>query len=175
MKKILIIILSVILIILLILFIKNYDFEEKPFKNVYLSENNQILNRTNLNYYDTILSVGLDEVKISGVSVIVLELTENMKKQFNGDLKAHIRYHNGVYYLFIGNESRTNAIDIISHEIIHINQYHTNQIVFDGTNIVMWEGQPFELNQLEYDLRPWESDAFKKQNDLSNKINDILY
>jgi hypothetical protein len=175
MKKNLIIIISIILLILLILLIVKSDFEEKPFKNVVLSENNQIINRTNINYYDTILNVGLDELKIEGISVVVIEMTENMRRQFNGELKAHVRFHENVYYLFIGNENRSNSIDIISHEIIHINQYHTNQIVFDGIDIVTWEGQPFGKNDIEYELRPWEIDAFKKQNELSARINNILY
>lgn len=175
MKKNLLIILSVIIIILLILFIIKPNFVEKPFKSVDLSENNQIWNRTNKSYYDTIMSVGLDELKISGISVIILDMTEESKKQFNGELKAHVRFYNNTYYLFIGDENRSNSIDIISHEIIHINQYHTNQLIFDGTNIVTWDGEPFGIDDVEYDLRPWEKDAFQKQHDLSDRINYILY
>lgn len=174
MKKIGLIILSILLLFLIIFLIIYNKEEEKPFKTIELNENNQIFNRTNVSYYDTIMSVGLDIMGIEGIPVIILEMTEESKKQFDGELKAHVRYHNNVYYLFIGEEDRNSSIDIISHEIIHINQYHTNQLIFDG-EVLTWEGQPIGLNDLEYNDRPWEKDAFKKQRDLSDKINLTLY
>lgn len=174
MKKIGLIILSILLLFLIIFLIIYNKEDEKPFNLVELSKNNQIVNRTKTTYYDTIVSVGLDAMDIRNVPVIIIELTEQTKKQFEGSLKAHIRYHEGVYYLFIGNEKRFDAIQIIAHEIIHINQYNTKQLIFDG-EMITWEGQPFGLNDLEYNDRPWEKDAFDKQGDLTARINILLY
>lgn len=174
MKKIGLIILSLLLVFLIIFLIIHTKKEDIPFKPVELSENNQIVNRTNIDYYDTIMNVGLDQMNIQGIPVVIMEMTDESKKQFDGTLKAHIRYHNNTYYLFIGDEDRYDAIEIIAHEIIHINQYNTNQLIFDG-QMITWEGQPFGLSDLEYNDRPWEKDAFDKQRSLSDKINLILY
>lgn len=174
MKKIGLVILSLLLVFLIIFLIIYNKKDEKPFNSIQLSENNQITNRTNITYYDTIINVGLDVMNIRGVSVVVMELTDNARNQFDGSLKAHVRFHEGVYYLFIGEEDRFDAIGIISHEIIHINQYNTNQLIYDG-QVITWEGQPFGLTDLEYNDRPWEKDAFEKQKDLTFKTNLLLY
>lgn len=174
MKKVGLVILSILLLFLIIFLIIYNKKDEKPFNSIQLSRNNQITNRTNITYYDTIVNVGLDVMNIHDVPVVIMELTDNARKQFDGSLKAHIRFHEGVYYLFIGKENRFNAIEIIAHEIIHINQYNTNQLIFDG-QVITWEEQPFGLTDLEYNDRPWEKDAFDKQRDLMFKINLLLY
>lgn len=170
----LIIVGAIILIGLSAFFIITLTKEEKYFNHVELSDNNQIVNSLKETYYDTILSVGLDQVNLNGVVVVVSELSNGAKNQFNGDLKAHIRYYNGIYYLFIDGFSREEGIEVISHEIIHILQYNTGQLYYDN-EFVIWETQPYDINEIEYDGRPWEREAFNRSPSLSNKISQILY
>jgi hypothetical protein len=167
-----------ILIVLVFLFLFKFanGTEDVPFNTIELSNNNGILNALDNRYYDTIMSVGLDQAGISGVQVQIQELSDKSKDTFDGELKAHIRYFDGMYYLFIDNFKRKEAIEVIAHEIIHIIQYQSGQLSYDmSTGILDWEGQPFDSNQLEYDKRPWESDAFDKQNQLESKILEVLY
>jgi len=174
-KKILII--GSVLLVLSLLFVFSFDSsatEGEYFKEITLSENNSIFNKEMPSYYDTIISVGLDAAGISGVYVVVGQLTDAAKEQFNGELKAHIRFYNGVYYLFTNEMDRTEAIRVISHELIHVNQYNTGQLIYDNGEIT-WNNEKYDLSTLDYDYRPWEKDAFDKEGDLSNKISEILY
>lgn len=174
-KKILVIV-SALLVVSLVLFfsLKSSAREDGYFKEVTLSENNSIYNRELPSFYDTIISVGLDASGLNGVYVVVGQLTDAAKDQFNGELKAHIRYYNGVFYLFTNEMDRTEAIRVISHELIHVGQYHSGQLIYDNGEIT-WNGQVYDLNSVDYDNRAWEKDAFDREGDLSNQITKVLY
>ena len=173
MKKILII-LSVLLFIFFILFqMSNNSVKEKYFNRVELSENNVITNNSLKSYYDTIISVGLDESEIEGIHVVVSELSEGAKQQFSGELQAHVRYYNGVFYLFVDDFDRNEAIEVVSHEIIHMSQYVTGVLSYEN-GYVYWNNNEYDLGSIEYDDRPWEIDAFNRGGFLSQKIQKKL-
>lgn len=148
---------------------------EKPFNQIELSNNNQIENNTAITFIDTIASVGLDELGLKGIKLLIYPLTETAKDNFNGELKAHIRYHEGIYYLFIEEMSREKCITVVSHELIHITQYHTGTLDYIGAGNVLWQGELYSVEQLEYETRPWETDAYAKESELSTKVSGILY
>ena len=133
-KTLIILVLSVLLVGLISFLLINTSFsEESYFNQVKLSDNNFITNTEVSTFYDTIISVGLDEVGVSGVNVVVSELSNGAKEKFDyGELKAHVRYFNGTYYLFLDKYDRRESIDIISHEIIHISQYNTGQLIYEN-------------------------------------------
>jgi predicted metallopeptidase len=175
-KKLIILVLSVLLVGLISFLLTNTSFsEESYFNQVKLSDNNFITNTEVSTFYDTIISVGLDEVGVSGVNVVVSELSNGAKEKFDyGELKAHVRYFNGTYYLFLDKYDRRESIDIISHEIIHISQYNTGQLIYENGELY-WEGEFYDLETLDYDNRPWERDAFSGESNLSSKILKKLY
>jgi len=149
--------------------------DESYFNQVELSENNFITLSEQNTFYDTIISVGLDEAGISGVNVVVSELTFGAKEKFDyGELKAHVRYFNGTFYLFLDEYNRREAIDIICHEIIHISQYNTGQLSYENGELY-WEGRLYDLENLDYDNRPWERDAFSRESVLASKVFKKLY
>lgn len=152
------------------------DDKEEYFKPVELSTNNTVINSLDhLHYYDTILAVGMDGVGLSGVTVVINDLTDAARNQFNGELKAHIRLSNdnGLYYLFVGALNRSEAIEVIAHEIVHIQQYQSGELVYENDQIT-WQGYPYVLDE-EYERRPWERDAFSKQNSVESIILNTLY
>ena len=112
--KILIATIFLIVIIFLLLRIKGTN---KQFRNVVLSEKNLISNFVNPSYYDTILMVGLDLMKIENQSVVIRKLSESAKSQFDGELQAHLKYHEGVFYLFMNDHDREESIKILNHRI----------------------------------------------------------
>lgn len=174
-KKVLLIIGSIILIGIIILIILKSPRQEKYFNQIILNDNNVAVINMDKPYYDTIIKVGLDEVSLKDIKVVVIELTDASKSQFDGgDLKAHIRYHEGVYYLFIGDYDRNESIDIISHEIIHITQYYSGKLNYTDGQLV-WDDRVYDLNNVIYENRPWEVEAFDKQKQLSNRIKERLY
>ena len=149
--------------------------EERPFKQVELTANNSVLNGTDLPYYDTIMSVGLDQAGLSNILITIEPLSDRARSQFDGSLKAHIRYWDGQYYLFIGDFGRTEAIEVISHEIVHIQQYESQDLTYDNTTgDIIWKDRLYTL-ETNYEDRPWETDAFSKQSSISDRITSILY
>jgi hypothetical protein len=167
-------IISLVSVLIIVIFvIGKFDTEDNPFNKIQLSENNLVLSTDGT--CDTILRVGLDVANLSGLIVNILPLSESAKSSFNGDLNAHLRLHDGTYYLFINhNNSREELIRIISHEIIHIQQYHSKRLIYENGS-VMWEGAEYDLNSISYENRPWENEAFSGQNEIYQKIYNILY
>lgn len=176
MKKKLIIIISIILLVILIfLTIFKADAEDKPFSQVQLSENNTVVNNIHPKYYDTIISVSLDQSGLKGLVIVVNELRSESKDNSGLDkLNAHVREFNGVFYLFMEEFDRMKAIEIICHEVIHINQYYSGQLKYSDESL-LWNDEIFLLNEIEYDSRPWELDAYEKGTILSKNVTSVLY
>lgn len=175
MKHILLqIILGAVLISAIILITLNVSATEITFKEVQLSSNNSVTNTVSIPYLDTIMSVALDEMGIAGVTVVISDLSDAAKNQFNGELKAHIRFFNGVYYLYIDNLGRNESLEVISHETIHINQYNTGKLYYTENGELFWNGELYDLDNVDYDKRPWEREAFSNGGDLYSKIYNKL-
>jgi len=175
MKKNIILVFGVIIfLILFFVIVGNTKGEDRPFKQIELSNKNAVNNFENPTYYDTIIQVGLDNMGIEGVIVNVMKLSDGARSQFDGELKAHVRYVGEKFYIFIDDMDREEAITVISHEIIHMQQYLSGDLVYDGVNII-WLGQEISLDSKEYEDRPWERDAFRRENELSDNVSKILW
>lgn len=168
------IVIGVILLLVLLFLISRLRSEDEPFKQIDLPTNNLITNNIYPMYYDTVLMVAMDQMGISGHSVIINKLTDGAKNQFDGELKAHIRYHNGIFYLFADDFNRRESIEVLCHEVIHIQQYTTGNLIYED-GFVIWLGEPIELNSREYEQRPWENDAFLRQGELIGNVEKVLY
>ena len=177
-KKIIISFIVIILIgLITLLIIKLSKTQpEKYFSPVKFNSVNYVNNNTNKNYYDTIIKVGLEKLNLRDVSVLITPLSPEIKSILgdNYELKAHLRENGDEYVLFIDNVSKEESITIISHELIHLKQYLTKELVYSN-GIVYWQNKEFVLNDIGYGDRPWETDAFKKEPELSNKIKSTLY
>jgi hypothetical protein len=173
-KKIVGISIGSILVITLISYAIISNSEDKPYNQVNISYNNSILNSSLPSYYDTVLYVGLDALGAEGVTITVDKLSDKAKEQFDGELKAHIRRYNGMYYLFIDEYSREEVIEIVAHELIHIQQYDSNDLVYLNGS-VFWRGEEYDLTNIEYQKRPWEDEAFEAQSQIASIISNILY
>lgn len=173
MKKSSIVIGLAILVAIIVLVVLSKN--NTRYKAITLSSNNTTGYINVPVFYDTVMSVALDKAGLTNLSVVV----KNLQQQTESDvsLKAHVRYSGGKYYVFIDpNISKLEAIDIISHEVIHILQYHKNQLVYVKGDTLRWEGELYTLTQLQYDDRPWEKEAFEKTPTLSSKVrNELLY
>ncbi len=118
--------------------------------------------------------VAMDEAELSGFNVIVRELSGTAKSQFDGELKAHIRYENDDFYIFTDMMNRSEAIDVLSHEVIHMLQYRSGNLIYSNGQIT-WMGEVLDLNSKEYEQRPWEIEAFQKQSQLAGKVKELLW
>ena len=178
MKKTIIIVLSVLLLgFILFLLIKTN--KEKYFETIELTENNNITNFSKHQYVDTVVSVGLDVLNIKDNYVTIRDIpeqiVESFKKQNDMDLGASIVGADDQYIIYINEMSRTTSTKIISHELIHLEQYDSNRLRVVGNGVVIWEGKEMNVLDIPYNDRPWEREAFKRQDDLEKKLLEKLY
>jgi hypothetical protein len=159
----------------IIFLVVSNDREDRPFDKVEISRNNIVNNGTDKIYYDTIFQLGLNLMGMQGLDILIRPLSDDAKSQFDGELKAHVREMNGFYYIFIDELDRQESIKIIAHEIIHMQQYFSNDLHVVDNNYLLWRGREFEINGLPYDSRPWEKEAFEKGSSLARNIDEVLY
>lgn len=171
--KILYIVGFLLLAVILVLVI---FFKETPYKQVVLEKNaSQVYNKTEQPYLDSVVYLGLDHLNIQDVIVVIKPLEPNTVKVEEGSyLDAHIIGSGKTYVIFTRNLNRSDAVTILSHEMIHLHQYYTGklQVTKDG---IIWEEKPVELSGLSYPNRPWEKEAFALQKDVIQHIKQKLY
>jgi len=154
-------------------------YQEQTFKQFDIETTNMVSNRTEDNYLDSVVYVGLNELGMDSIAVTIRPITDEVKQQFDseGTLKAHILGRGRQYIIFLDDMGRDESIKVLSHELIHLRQYVTQKLILHK-NEVIWDGEVIsehKVSELEYDKRPWEIEAFAEQRQLESKIRNILY
>lgn len=150
-----------------------YNSREKHFNKIELNKNNYILNKTDMEYIDTVLSVGLDELDISGVSIYARGITINNNIGELTLLGHIIAGENNQYLIEINPNNKSEIIKIVSHELIHLQQMKTGKFKVTKT-YVLWKGDTL-YNPPPYEEREWELEAVEKGLILEKQINSVLY
>lgn len=155
------------------------SFKEKPFKQFKIETSNVIVNKTDKDFYDEIIVVGLEKLNIDSTFVIIKPITNQAKATFdsNVELKAHIIGKDNTYVIWVDELGRYESIGILAHELIHLVQYKTKEIIVEK-DFIEWKGKKYsydDVRNMDYFERPWEQDAFSKQNELKLKIEQFLY
>lgn len=175
MKKRVFLWLAVLVLLWVGVFLIFRDNESKFFHPVVLANNNLLLNAGVPRYLDTVLLVGLEQLGIRGIRITMSPLSEETKNSWDGELKAHVRYHEGHFFLFVEESGRARTMEILAHELAHVSQYLSREIVYNGGTIVFWRGKEYDLSQTDYSSRPWETEAFARQRGILKKIEGVLY
>lgn len=173
----------VVLLIMLILFIGKYLQTETPYNRIELSTNNIIKNESQFSFVDTTLSVALDVAEVRGVYVLVRDLTSDIRQRFSEqnqgvDLQATIIGRGNQYILYVYKLDRIDALKTISHEVIHLMQYHSGRLQIISPTQIIWQNDTLsdtDLYNIRYISRPWEIEAFDNEATLQKKIEKILY
>ena len=173
-NNILLIIFVIIAIVGIILLVTR---KEPTFKTYTAINKNYIQNFVqSKTYLDTIVVVGLDKLGISGYSVHI--------RPQQGSIKIDDEYSTEAFIL--GNEyqsviytkeslSRITAIKILSHELIHLQQYRSGKIKRIGPKGVEWDGILIDdITSIPYNEREWEIEAFDKGRELEKEIRNEL-
>ena len=69
---------------------------------------------------------------------------------------------------------------ILVHELIHVNQKHTNLLEYRSNRYYYWRGIPYtnktpeQLTREEYDNLPWEIDVRERQTKVLQKVLELL-
>ncbi len=175
MKKVLIIL--AILVGLFLLY-KLTSYTEPSFEKVKLDKaNSTVYNTTEQGFLDTIVYVGLDNLKIRDVIVIIKPLESGAQVEDGGTLKAHIIGYGKQYVIFTDALGRKESITVMSHELIHLQQYYTGRLLVKN-KMITWQNNTLPLVDwinVSYNNRPWEQEAFQLQGPLRDSIITKLY
>ena len=113
----------------------------------------------------------------------LLDLPENVSVRI-APIKAkrtNGRYFNSEKYCEI--DCRLNwdqALEVLCHEMVHAEQYHTGRlsITYNRSGMVhRWNGSIDEnkgSTYKSYREQPWEIEAFSRQRELADKVNEML-
>ena len=154
-------------------------YREQTFNKIDIQTTNMVSNRTDTDYLDSIVYVGLNEMNLDSIAITIRQISPEVQAMFDSEsqLKAHIIGKENQYIIFVDEMSRDEAIKVLSHELIHLKQYYTKKLILEKDK-VYWDGEEMyqsEINEMEYKRRPWEAEAFAGQRGLENKIREILY
>ena len=167
------------LIIGLIIYYLNRDSKTEYFNEVTLPETNTVYNSSDNNFMDTIVAIGLQELNVKDKTVTIRNMpsyvSNNFDNQNNMQLEASIFGAGGTYVIYVTDMDRRQAIKILSHELIHLEQYTSKRLVLLNNGLVNWKGNEIVVLDYQYNDRPWEIEAFDGQGDLRKKIENILY
>ena len=93
------------------------------------------------------------------------------KKFLSYGNKAYLTVNNKGYNLFMrANLPLKQQLIIMAHETVHLEQNHTKRLATLGNTLCFWEGELFVLTDDNYSKRPWEIEAFAKQDELYNQF-----
>ena len=154
--------------------------KEQNFKNIVISDNNIMNTIKEKPYLDTIVYAGIKGLDLKGLVITIDPLSNDIKKRFsseseNLELKAFIIGDENTYIIYVDNNlTRKDYIYTFSHELIHLKQYYTKEFIMKN-NIPYWNGKELKINNIAYQDRPWEIEAFANQKDLETKMNKFLY
>jgi len=177
-KKIKWVIGFIIGIILLLVIYLVVTQKEKYFDRIELPQTTMVVNKTQLNYLDSIVYVGISELHLTPTVIVLRELTD--KNQPTGDIEdlklmAYIQGKNHQYILNIRKMSRDNSLTVISHELIHLLQREEERFIAVDGKIIFQDIEYTIENMPDYKQRPWEVEAYSKQSKLRKKIEKVLY
>jgi predicted metallopeptidase len=189
-------IIGVVVLLLVLLLVLNYNkkqafyerlqgalqfgvYKEQTFNRIDIETTNMVANRTETNYLDSIVYVGLNEMNLDSVTITIRQISPDVQAMFdsNSQLKAHIIGKGNQYVIFVDDMSRDEAIKVLSHELIHLKQYYTKKLILEKDKVI-WNGREVyqtEINETKYEQRPWEAEAFAGQRQLESKIKNKLY
>ena len=157
-----------------LLFLMLSRVSEPTFNKIEFKDNNQVYNKTERQFLDTIVLTGMNALHIKNTSVLVAPL-DRTETENDIELKGYIVPTDGGYIIFIKDTDRLESIEIISHELIHLNQLSSGNLKNNKYTVEFLGIKYTKENMPEYMNRPWEQEAFLLQHDLNSKIIKRLY
>jgi hypothetical protein len=176
------VIIGILLIIgmITILYLLSKQQEEKYFTTTPIDYDiNFVMNETEMTFLDTIAYAGMKQLGLESNLIKFIPLSdktkEDFKSQTDSDLKAHIIYQDKISYIYIDKMTRDESVLVMSHEFLHIKQYDSQRLKLIKAGRVIWLGDTIDVVTMDYNSRPWEIEAFKKERSFRDSLLKVLY
>lgn len=150
--------------------------EDKPFTNKNIIFKNYVVNDTKMVFLDTIVQVGLNKLNYEKIIVYLSPLNSDNIPSISEEIniRAYIVGNFSVYIIYVSSLSRSNAIEVIAHELVHLQQRQTEKLIIDDKRVI-WDKKEFDFKSIPYDQYPWEIEAFNEGKILAKEIKNYLY
>lgn len=109
-----------------------------------------VRNKSQVLGIDTVVSIGLSELGITPKFVLIedMEVLPNTSDLTELELIAYVvSDYQGGYIIYITNTSRMSLIVIISHELIHLEQYQSGML-FIRTDTVFFDDETYKSSDM---------------------------
>lgn len=140
------------------------------------SDTNRIVNYSQVPDIENYVRIGLELLHIHTINVVINNLNNDVKKSFQNDieLEGYVSKLEGGYIIHVINGlSKRDLISMLSHELIHIKQYETNELIIIK-NTVIWQGHDLTaLTKTEYETRPWEIEAYNNEESIRIQLKKV--
>lgn len=138
-----------------------------------------INNKTGDKRISVVIELALKELGVEKAVIEVDYMNNKQKSQFlrmvGSDVNASISNANLVFTLLVSkNLSRSELIESVCHEMVHLKQYSSLDLAVINSRSVIWKGKVFELTK-DYDSRPWENEAYNVERELFLKVSNSQY
>jgi hypothetical protein len=126
---------------------------------------------------------GLEVLGLEGVHVRVIQYPKVPGNFFMGYKYGQTEKEDGYganhYTISIYGRllSKNHFWNILAHELIHVKQLHTGEINYfkhKEDMYFVWKGDTVKANDIKYDDRPWETEAFAKADSVKTLIENEL-
>jgi hypothetical protein len=171
---------GIIVIILAFIFVLTEPKEEQP-KPVFTFPASMVVqNYSGKSYIDTIAMVTLYNImEYDSINLSIHDMPYNMSTPTH-DIAGYMTvnpYQRHVYFLFVDPQCTTvSNIDLIAHEMVHIQQYESGDLKYLMDNSgVIYKGDTIRSEDVPYDKRPHEIDAFAQERILAKSLNKMIY
>lgn len=152
-------------------------FYNLPFE---IKKNNIIINNLsndNSKLYEDYCYIGLNIIDVDSVTVCLKNISDEIIIDYLRDGYNILGYIDIIedkkYDIYINKSDKFKhqLIETISHELIHLKQFDL-KIMINTLNpyLVYYNNVLYDLNNIDYFLRPWEIDAYTKQFELEQKM-----
>lgn len=163
------------ILVILLLAIRTQNRNDAPYQEIEFNETDFVTDWTTMGYMDTLVQAGLISLKIDSVSVLVRPMVQSSTQDKNGTLEllAYIKGNRKQFSLYVLKMNRRDAIEVIAHELIHLDQYRTGRLVSFGDS-VEWMGSRMRVLDIPYEERGWEVEARRESPALAAKMKRML-
>jgi hypothetical protein len=140
------------------------------------SDTNHVSNNSMVLNVEKYVRSGLKLLKLNSVTILIKDLPKNFNAALEKGMELEgfvSKYDEGYIIYIINGLSRKEMINMISHEIVHIEQYETNELMVCSDTII-WKGHDYKnATTISYESLPWEVEAFNNQNKIRKQLSTI--
>jgi len=179
-KWVWILIASLVILIVFIVFIniRQKKLDARPFVVYEYPETIKITNGTSFPKADTIiLSLAHQIFQMDTIEILLYYIPDHLNSgemEFYG-IVQQTPFDKKKFLILVNKKlDLSDLFSTLSHEFIHIDQYHRGDLGIIGKYAV-WKGDTLDMTEVKYETRPFEKEAFAKQTAIKKEVKELLY